>query len=561
MPSFLTQITRRKHLLQIAAARENNELHQHLTAAQLTSLGVGCIVGAGIFVITGQAAAIAAGPALAISFVLSAIACFFCGLCYAELSAAIPVSGSAYTFTYVAIGEYAAWFVAICLVLEYLVSTATVTVGWSASVQSFLGEFDIHIPSSLSRAPLQIGEHGSISLSGSFVNLPAVFINVLLTVILCAGVKESTKFNNVFVVIKLAVLAVFVGYGAHFAFTRTDAFVDNLTPFIPENTGKFGKFGLSGILRGAGMVFFSYVGFDAVCAMAQECKNPGKDLPRGLMYALLSCTVLYVLATISLTGMVKYNFLNVDDPVPHALSIVGAPPIIRYLVDIGAIAGLTSCCLVAQMCTPRLLFTLSRDGLVPGAFGFVHKEYRTPYFSTIFCGSLSAIISGLLPLNVLGEVVSAGTLMAFVMVCCSLIAFRRNHPDYPRPFRVPFVPLFPLIGIGLCLVQMASLPFRTILYYTLLQLAMFGCYWHYGRQRSVAATFESDAARGAQAQNVAPREETQTPRATESHTKTEMISIVSIPTDISKNSRNTLLEDPEPAQNHPVETPPTETPT
>ena len=486
MKQFISEITRKKHLQHVADTQKNNDLHRTLTAVNLTSMGVGAVVGAGVFVITGQAAAIAAGPALALSFIVSAVSCFFSGICYAEMAAAIPISGSAYTFTYVAVGEFAAWMVAICLSLEYLIATAAVSVGWSGSVQSFLAEFGVSIPDVFAKAPIEIEHSGSLGLSGSIVNLPAVIINVIIAVVLCLGVRESATFNNIFVLVKLSVLFIFITYGVYFAFSNSDTFADNLTPFIPENTGKFGQFGISGIFRGAGMVFFSYVGFDAVCAMAQECKNPARDLPRGLLFTLTICTVLYVVVTLFLTGMAHYTTLNVDDPVPFALSAVGAPPIVRYCVDIGAISGLTSVCLISLMCMPRLMYTLSNDGLLPAFLASVHPKYKTPFVSTVICGVLSALIGGLLPLDVLGELVSAGTLMAFMFVCYSVISFRRRHPEYPRPFKVPLVPYFPALGIALCAVQITSLPPRTLIYYALLQLGLFGIYVLYGKERSVA---------------------------------------------------------------------------
>ena len=484
LKSLFNDISRCKSLSDIEATKVNSQLSRVLGVAGLTSMGVGAVVGAGVFVITGQAAAIAAGPALALSFIVSAVSCFFSGICYAEMAAAIPISGSAYTFTYVAVGEFAAWMVAICLALEYAISTAAVSVGWSASVQSFLAEFGFTIPSVLSAAPLTVGLDGSVGLSGALINFPAVFINVVVTAVLCIGVRESARFNNIFVLVKLSVLFIFITYGVYFAFSNSDTFADNLTPFIPENTGKFGQFGISGIFRGAGMVYFSYVGFDSLCGMAQEC--PSRDLPRGLMLTLLVCTVLYVSVTIVLTGMAPYTELSVDDPVPFALRRVGAPSFLRYCVDVGGIAGLTSVCLVSQLCMPRLVCTLSSDGLLPAFLASVHPKYKTPFVATILCGILSGGMGGLLPLDVLGELVSAGTLMAFMFVCYSVISFRRRHPEYPRPFKVPLVPYFPALGIALCAVQITSLPPRTLIYYALLQLGLFGVYVVYGRRRSVA---------------------------------------------------------------------------
>ena len=480
------QVRRRRNILHVLAAIQEQEgcLERTLTTVSLAALGIGCVVGAGIFVITGQAAAKYAGPSLTLSFLVSAVACFFTGLCYAELAAAIPIAGSAYTFSYIALGELVAWIVSICLTLEYLIAGAAVAVGWSASVQSFLREFDIHIPMLFQMSPIVVLDDGSFGMSGSMMNLPAVIIVCIIAAVLSVGVKESTRFNAVAVFIKLSVLTLFVIYGMYFAYTNTDQFTDNLTPFIPENTGSFGHFGISGIFRGAGAVFFAYVGFDSICSMAQECKSPEKDLPRGLFITMIVTTLLYMIVTLCLTGMVDYSLLNVDDPVIAALVHVEAPALFRYLVDIGAIAGLTSVCLVSIMSMPRLLFAIAHDGLIPHKFAEVHPTYRTPFFATLVCGGVCAVVAGLLPLDMLGEIVSFGTLVAFCTVCISVLVLRKRHPDYPRPFKVPFMPYFPLIGLVCCCLQLFSLPPQTFINYAFVIGVGLAAYFFYGRHHS-----------------------------------------------------------------------------
>ena len=479
------QVRRRRHIMHALAAIKEQEggLERTLTTVSLAALGIGCVVGAGIFVITGQAAAKYAGPSLTLSFLVSAVACFFTGLCYAELSSSIPIAGSAYTFSYIALGELTAWVVSICLTLEYLIAGAAVAVGWSASVQSFMREFDLHIPSAFTVSPVVVTDDG-YGLSGSIVNLPAVFIVCIITAVLSVGVKESTRFNAATVFVKLVVLTLFVIYGMYFAVSNTDTFRDNLTPFIPENTGSFGHFGVSGIFRGAGAVFFAYVGFDSICSMAQECKSPERDLPRGLFITMVACTVLYMVVTLCLTGMVNYTLLNVDDPVIAALVHVNAPSLLRYLVDIGAIAGLTSVCLVSIMSMPRLLFALAHDGLIPHKFAEVHPTYRTPFFATLVCGAVCAVVAGLLPLDMLGEIVSFGTLVAFSAVCVCVYVLRKRHPDYPRPFKVPFMPYFPFIGLFCCCLQLFSLPPQTFINYTVVMTGGALFYFFYSRHHS-----------------------------------------------------------------------------
>lgn len=481
---WFRDLFRRKSIHSVMANLRENAMHQTLSLWSLVSLGIGSVVGAGIFVVTGQVAAKYAGPALSLSFCISAVACFFTGMCYAELSACLPIAGSAYSYIYVSMGEVVAWVVAVCLTLEYMVAAAAVSVGWSASVQDLLREINVTIPHVVGRSPFALDDEGALYATGAVVNLPAVFIIALLTVILCLGVKESARFNSFTVVLKLTVLMIFVGYGIYFAVARNSVFVDNLTPFIPENQGRFGKFGVSGIFRGAGAIFFAYVGFDCVCSVAQECKNPERDLPRGLLIVLVACTLLYVAVTVSLTGMANYTLMNVDDPVIFALAQSGAGPFFRIIVEIGTVAGLTSVCLVSLLSMPRLIYAIAMDGLLPPSLHVIHERFRTPFNASVYCGALTCLLCGLLPLDVLGEIVSFGTLVAFICVCLGVIVLRRTEPEHPRPFRVAYVPLVPALGVVSCVVQLFSLPPQTWLNYSVLLSVGGLVYAFYGRHHS-----------------------------------------------------------------------------
>jgi len=454
------QITRRKNLLTVHQDIEGKHPDKTLTAASLVTLGIGSVIGAGIFVLTGQAAAKYAGPALSLSFMVSAVACFFTGLCYAELASTIPIAGSAYSYVYVSCGEGLAWIVGLCLTLEYLFSAAAVAVGWGAGLQEFLREFDMHLPPHLSHSPLKV-EDDQLVFSGAVINIPSMTIIASLTVLLSLGVKESARVNNVAVATKISVLTAFVGYGIYYAIHDTEKFEDNLDPFIPPNQGQFGKFGISGIFRGAGAIFFAYVGFDAVCAVAQECKRPEKDLPRGLIITLVICTVFYITVTIALTGMMEYKLLDVDSPVIEALYHVNAPKFFRYLVEVGTIAGLTSVCLVSLMSMPRVVFAIANDGLLPKPLAAIHPRFKTPLRATIVTGSLCCLVTGIFPLDFLGELISFGTLLAFTMVCVGVLKMRQDFPDYPRPFSTPFLPYVPIGGVVTCLIQLFSLPPQT----------------------------------------------------------------------------------------------------
>ena len=458
---------------------DNCELKKSLTALNLTALGVGGIIGAGIFVITGQAAAQYTGPAIVFSMIFSAIACAFAGLCYAEFASMIPIAGSAYTYAYATLGELFAWIIGWDLILEYLFGASTVAVGWSGYVVSFFRDLGINIPPALSSAPLIYSATTGWHTSGAIINIPAILIIGAITTLLIIGIKETANFNNIIVFIKIAVILLFIIFGMSFINTA------NWVPFIPENTGQFGHFGWSGIFRGAGVIFFAYIGFDAVSTAAQESKNPKRDMPLSIMGSLAIATVLYILVALVLTGIVKYDQLLVADPIAVGVNVAGAKLLwLRPVVKIGAIAGLSSVLLVMFLGQTRVFYAMAHDGLLPFFFARVHSRCRTPYIATIITGVVAAIISGLFPISILGEMVSIGTLLAFVIVCIGVLVLRYNQPNIKRPFRAPFFPFVPILGAGLSLTQMVFLPRDTWL--RLLVWMAFGLviFFFYGRKHS-----------------------------------------------------------------------------
>jgi APA family basic amino acid/polyamine antiporter len=459
---------------------DKNSLKRTLSRWNLISLGIGAIIGAGIFVLTGQAAANYAGPAVVLSFVVAGIACAFAGLCYAEFASMIPIAGSAYTYAYATLGEFIAWIIGWDLILEYLFGASTVAVGWSGYVVSFFKDFGIIIPASISSAPFYYDAvTGDWSATGSFINFPAVFIVAIITTLLVVGIKESANFNNIIVFIKVLVILLFIGFGI------SHIVPENLTPFIPKNTGEFGHFGISGIFRAAGVIFFAYIGFDAVSTAAQEAKNPQKDMPWAILGSLIICTIIYILVGLVMNGIVSYTQLN--DPAPVAVAVNAAGEGMAWLrmpIKVGAIAGLSSVILVMLLGQPRIFFSMSRDGLLPKSFGRVHPKFRTPYITTIITGGVAMVVSGLLPIGILGELVSIGTLLAFVLVCAGILILRYKRPEIHRPFKTPLFPLVPILGVLSSLGVMATLPRDT--WYRLILWMAIGIiiYFTYSRHHS-----------------------------------------------------------------------------
>src|SRR4051812_11685300 len=470
-------------LLQTEAAAEGHgTLRRVLGATNLTMLGIGAIIGAGIFVLTGTAAAQYAGPAVVLSFVLAGVGCLFAGLCYAEFAAMIPIAGSAYTYGYATLGELVAWIIGWDLILEYLFGAATVAVGWAGYFASFLSQLGLKLPLAYTQAPLSVvGTHNlvrsqlcidpatnqAISLAAGqacdtsryvlthgVINIPAIILIGLMSTLLVIGIKESARFNNVIVFLKLAIVFLVIGFG--FMFVNSA----NWHPFIPPNTtGEFGAFGWTGIVRAAGVVFFAYIGFDAVSTAAQEAKNPQRDMPIGILASLGICTVLYILMALVMTGLAPYKDLDVPHPVFVAINNAGpALHWLTYFINIGAIAGLASVVLVMLMGQPRIFFSMSRDGLLPAVFGKVHPRFQTPYVTTIVTGVVAAAVAGFFPIGLLGELVSIGTLLAFVIVCFGVMVLRYKRPNIPRPFRTPLVPVVPILGILICGYMMYGLP-------------------------------------------------------------------------------------------------------
>jgi basic amino acid/polyamine antiporter, APA family len=437
------QLFAKKSVKQVQAEYHKGELKRTLGPLNLLSLGVGAIIGAGIFVITGQAAATSAGPALIISFVMAGLVCAFAGLCYAELASTIPVSGSAYSYAYVTMGEVFAWAMGWLLLLEYGIAASTVAVGWSGYVTSLLANLGVNVPVELANSTLQyVAGEGLQPMSS--INLVAALGVLMVTGLLVLGINESAGVNNIIVLVKVGVLLIFIGMGIFYIKP------ENYTPFIPEAGEKFGQFGWSGILVAASSVFFAYVGFEAVSTAAGEAKNPGKDLPFGILGSLLICTILYMLTTLVLTGVVNYTQLNVKEPMAVAADAMGVPWF-SWLIKIGAVTGLTSVMLVLVYAQTRVFYQMSRDGLLPGLFGQINRQFKTPANGTVLLGVVIAVAAATLPLGVLGDLVSLGTGMAFLIVCLSVLALRRSHPELARPFKVPFFPLFPWIGVALCL--------------------------------------------------------------------------------------------------------------
>ncbi len=427
----------------VAGQSGETTLKRTLGARQLVLLGIGVVIGAGIFVLTGHAAAEHAGPAIVLSFVIASIACALAGLCYAEFAAMLPVSGSAYSYSYATLGEIVAWFIGWNLVLEYLFASATVAVGWSGYVNSFLQHWNLALPASLSHAPIAVVDSG-FAFTGSLVNLPAVLIIAAASALCYRGITQSAMVNAVIVAIKVVVITLFIAFAAQYVNP------DNWTPFIPQNEAP-GKYGWEGVFRGASVVFFAYIGFDAVSTAAGEAKNPQRDMPIGILGTLVLCTLIYIVVASVLTGLLPYDQLSTPKPVATALDAYPTLGWLKMTVEIGAIAGLSSVILVMLMGQSRVFYAMSNDGLLPKAFSRVHPKHRTPYFGTLVVGVFASVLAGLLPIGLLGELVSMGTLLAFATVCIGVLVLRRTRPDLPRAFRVPAAAIICPLGAIACL--------------------------------------------------------------------------------------------------------------
>jgi len=476
-----------------------NRLRRVLGPVRLTSLGVGCIIGTGIFVLVGQVAHDKAGPALMISFVVAGLACVFAALCYAEFASMVPVAGSAYTYAYATLGELPAWIIGWDLILEYSVASATVAHGWSKYFQDFLGIFGIHLPHIISTAPIDYNPAlGHIVSTGAWIDLPAIIIAIVITTILVIGIRESAGLNAVLVSIKVMVVLFVIAIGAFYVNP------DNWKPLAPYGYSGISFFGQLvagqtdaggaplGMLAGAAVVFFAYIGFDSVSTHAEEAKRPNRDVPIGIVASLLICTVLYIAVAAVLTGMIPYNQINIEAPVSDAFRQVGLPWA-QFLVSIGAVAGITSVLLVLMLSQPRVMLAMARDGMVPeSVFGAVHPKFRTPWKSTITTGIFVSIMAGLLPLRVLAELVNIGTLLAFIIVCAAVLIMRRTNPQAERPFRAPFYPVVPILGIGICILLMFSLPAENWLRLLVWLLIGFVIYFTYSRRHSVMAKRAKD---------------------------------------------------------------------
>lgn len=429
-----------------------HQLKRHLKAIHLVTIGIGAIIGAGIFVITGQAAALYAGPAVVLSFIIAALICTLAGLCYAELASLIPVAGGSYSYSYIALGELPAWIVGWAVCGQYMISASTVAVGWSGYFISLLKDFGASFSNSWITAPLSYSSTEGWHWTGAVMNLPAILVILFLGVLISIGIRAAAHFNNVMVIVKLCTVLLFIILGIPFIHT------ENWIPFIPENTGHFGDFGLSGILRGAGIVFFAYIGFDTVSTLSQDSVNPQRDIPRGILGSLFICTLAYILTSLVLVGVVEYKMLNVPDPMAVALQAMGSKFFwFKFIVKFAILAGLTTVVLVQMLGQSRMFLAMSKDGLLPASFGDVHPKTKTPVFSSLITTLIVAFIGGLFSVEILAQLVSITTLFIFGIVCLGVLVLRRTHPKFHRSFKVPFVPFIPILGMAVCFGQMCML--------------------------------------------------------------------------------------------------------
>src|SRR5262245_2826056 len=458
----------------LAEMAGEHRLRRVLGPISLTALGVGAIIGAGIFVLTGLAAHDKAGPGLILSFVVAGIGCALAALCYAEFASMVPVAGSAYTYAYATLGELFAWIIGWDLVLEYAVASSTVANGWSHYFLSFLQIFGITIPTTWTSAPIDIDTATNAWITtGAYCNLPAALVVLFITVVLVVGIRESAGFNAAMVVLKLVVVLFVIGLGS--AYVRPE----NWHPFLP--------FGWGGVLSGASYVFFAYIGFDSVSTHAEEARNPQRDVPIGIITSLALCTVLYILVAAVLTGMVPRTQISIDAPVAAAFASRGLRVAV-FFISLGAVVGITSVLLVLLLSQARVLLAMARDGLIPREFfGAVHPRFRTPHKGTILTGVLVATAAAVFPLRILAELVNIGTLMAFVIVCAAVLVMRRTNPDLPRPFRTPFVPAVPILGMLMNFGMMCALGWENWVRLFVWLAVGLVIYFAYGRRRSVIA--------------------------------------------------------------------------
>lgn len=489
--SIVERMFARKSIAQVQRETQTSELKRSLGKWNLLLLGVGCIIGAGIFVRTGSAAALHAGPAVLLSFVVAGIVCAFAGLCYAELSSTLPVSGSAYTYGYTTLGEFVAWIMGALLLLEYGLAASVVAVGWGGYVVSLLADFGIVIP------PQFTGPTGYTLMKDgvpvlidaqtvtTIFNLPAFLICIALAALLVVGVSESAKVNNAIVAIKVSVLTAFIVVGGLIVLSNFgELAAKNWVPFIPENQGD-GEFGGSGIIRAASIVFFAYIGFEAVSTAGQEAKDPAKDMPFGIIGSLVVCTVIYMLVAAIMTLLVPYNTLNVPDPVAVVVDNFGPQwGWLAKIIKVGAIIGLTSVVLVLMYAQTRIFYTMARDGLLPKVFSRVNKRFHTPAVNTVVVGLVTATAAGFFDINVLGDMTSVGTLAAFAIVCLSVIYLRRAAPELPRGFKVPLYPVLPVLGILSCLYLITSVPMNVLMFFVYYMIGGVTLYFVYGIHNS-----------------------------------------------------------------------------
>jgi basic amino acid/polyamine antiporter, APA family len=494
--TVLQRMFARKSIAQVQRETQTSELKRTLGKWNLLLLGVGCIIGAGIFVRTGSAAALHAGPAVMLSFVVAGIVCAFAGLCYAELSSTLPVSGSAYTYSYTTLGEFIAWIMGALLLLEYGLAASVVAVGWGGYVVSLLADFGLVIPPQFTGpAGMTLMQDGApVVVDGQTVttifNLPAFLICVALSGLLMLGVSESAKVNNIIVGIKVSVLVAFIAVGGLIVLSNLgELMATNWVPFIPEydpaaNNGE-GAFGFDGIMRAASIVFFAYIGFEAVSTAGQEAKDPAKDMPFGILGSLIVCTVIYMLVAAIMTLLVPYGTLNVPDPVAVVVDNFGAQwGWLAKIIKVGAIIGLTSVVLVLMYAQTRIFYTMARDGLLPKVFSKVHPKYQTPYVNTALVGLITAVAAGFFDINVLGDMTSVGTLAAFAIVCLSVIYLRRNAPELPRGFKVPLYPVTPALGILSCAYLIYTVPPSVLIFFAWFMAGMIALYFIYGMRNS-----------------------------------------------------------------------------